>query len=380
MMHTGGKMGIIKLIKKGFEFLRDPETEIRIRMLFLLEYSTFMASLVGSIAMLNLVTSIWIIIPNLIQVVFSSLGLFFSHVKKKHEAAAGFVIIGGVFFSLPVMFFTAGGNESGMPLWFVLAAVFSCIMSSGKMRIITPAVSVAVFSVCMIIGYIYPDIIIPLKDNGAVFIDIMQSFVIICTVLCVTLIVYLSTYDNQRKQLEQKSRELFIAMNSDALTGVPNRHAYYNDIAEYSESGYVKNLVFAAMDLNGLKTVNDSFGHSAGDEFILDAAGLISEVLAPYGTIYRVGGDEFSAVLFCDDSEAGLLYEKLNSSVRKSDCKWADKLSISSGIVLWNENPEMSFSELAKLADEKMYQDKAEFYRKHGLERRKTLIHNTDNG
>jgi diguanylate cyclase (GGDEF)-like protein len=87
----------------------------------------------------------------------------------------------------------------------------------------------------------------------------------------------------------------------DGLTGLPNRilmlerleHAFHRS----QRSGLTSAVFF--VDLDGFRSVNDSFGHRMGDELLVAVAGRLSEILRPGDTLARVSGDEF--VILCED-------------------------------------------------------------------------------
>lgn len=158
--------------------------------------------------------------------------------------------------------------------------------------------------------------------------------------------------------------------NSDAMTSFSNRRAYENDIKRYDEKGYEPNLSYVSLDLNGLKRVNDSLGHEAGDKLIIGAASVIHQCFGNYGEMYRIGGDEFAALIYADLDRL----TKIKMDFKEAMDEWSKEngmtLSISYGIVRACEDPNMSFSEMAKLADVRMYKNKDEYYQKMNLVRR----------
>ena len=79
---------------------------------------------------------------------------------------------------------------------------------------------------------------------------------------------------------------------TDALTGLTNRAKYNKDLETLPASGWSLLLI----DIDNLKTVNDTFGHSAGDGLIAAVASRIADAAAPSGA-YRIGGDEFAVIL-----------------------------------------------------------------------------------
>ncbi len=87
--------------------------------------------------------------------------------------------------------------------------------------------------------------------------------------------------------------------NTDSLTGVRNKHAY-SDAENYLNlrirDNDIDKLAIVVCDINGLKAVNDTKGHAAGDKLIKDATALICEHFT-HGAVYRIGGDEFAVIL-----------------------------------------------------------------------------------
>jgi len=358
-------------INRIISFLRNQDIDIRVRMLYLMEFSTLAACILGTIAMISFASSLLVLTPNFVMIIFCIVGIYFTHIKKMYDFASMLIIIGCAYFTMPLMYFTAGGSNSGMPFWLVFGIVFSCMMAKGKARIILPGIGIAILSVCIVIGYIFPETIIPLESEAEAFLDFLQSFIIVCIILCGCIMVYLKTYEKQRNLLEIQRNELRRLTNMDALTGIFNRRAYYEDTAKYREGESQENVVVVSLDLNGLKRINDNFGHDAGDAFIRAASNIMNRALSPYGTIYRTGGDEFIAVLNCTDSEADSINKLLEDAKSSSPDKWAKDLVIAVGIVGWNQNRELSFSELEKIADQRMYKNKSDYYRNSGIDRRK---------
>ena len=97
----------------------------------------------------------------------------------------------------------------------------------------------------------------------------------------------------------ENSRAFESLANTDSLTGVRNKHAYSEDEAALNRKimgREIEKLAVVACDINGLKVVNDTKGHAAGDKLIKDASALLREYFV-HGTVYRTGGDEFVVLL-----------------------------------------------------------------------------------
>lgn len=357
-----------EMVKRAVAFIKDTDVDIRIRLMFLVEYAALCTCLIGTITMLLFTTSIYMVIPNIVLFIFCIVGLLLSHYRQKYELAAILFTIGCAYISLPFMFFTAGGNKSGMIIWFLFGSVFCCVISKGKARVIMPVIMIVISAICMLIGYYHPETVISLENDSAVFFDTFQSFIVVSFMLLATLCACLYTYDRQSKMLIEQREELRKMAFMDSLTGIPNRHAYYEAI--YKEVNVKKDLVLLAMDVNGLKKVNDTDGHAAGDALIKCAADIMTAAFSKLGTVYRTGGDEFMAIIFCEDSETDKLRGMLDDAIRNSSDEAAEDMSIALGIAAWNEEKDSTFFELERIADSRMYQNKSEYYKNSGVDRR----------
>jgi diguanylate cyclase (GGDEF)-like protein len=110
-------------------------------------------------------------------------------------------------------------------------------------------------------------------------------------------------FRRHRRRIERRHQErvehLAAQARTDTLTRLGNRRAFEDDlgaaIAARAESGQVFTLM--GIDLDGLKQINDSRGHPAGDAHIRTVAECIRSVVAAQGTVYRTGGDEFMVIL-----------------------------------------------------------------------------------
>ena len=105
-----------------------------------------------------------------------------------------------------------------------------------------------------------------------------------------------------KKDLEaekENSRNFQDMANTDSMTGVRNKHAYSemeNLLNQRIRQNDITKLGIVVCDINGLKFVNDTYGHAAGDKLIQDASAMICEHFN-HGAVYRIGGDEFAVVL-----------------------------------------------------------------------------------
>ena len=112
-------------------------------------------------------------------------------------------------------------------------------------------------------------------------------------------------------------------------------------------------IIFA--DLNGLKRINDTMGHQAGDAVLIKAANLLSEVFFD-AEVYRVGGDEFM-VIACK-TEPETVEERVKTLLEKASA--TDSIRFAVGISYSKDEPDIL--KAMRNADQKMYEDKKRFY------------------
>ena len=178
----------------------------------------------------------------------------------------------------------------------------------------------------------------------------------------------------QIRTLQKDLRQYLTFVHSqaftDTMTGLGNKSAYIKKVGQLGkliESGEA-DFTVAVFDMNGLKYVNDNYGHEMGDKFIIGASLAIKRVFG-ISNIYRIGGDEFIAVLeHCTDediksmqSQLDIVLHELNKSLGLPV-----KLTISRGAEKFSKDEHKSYDQVFKEADDAMYRCKCDFYEKAG--------------
>ncbi|MGM9970702.1 MAG: GGDEF domain-containing protein [Anaeroplasma sp.] len=205
-------------------------------------------------------------------------------------------------------------------------------------------------------------------NNYALLLLITPSIIIFFIAILILSIFFLINYIDNRRAYETIMDKKRAAI-TDEMTGLLNRSAYEQDVIELKNIDLSK-YVIIQFDINCLKLVNDTIGHKAGDELIVGTAHCISNVFQKYGKCYRIGGDEFIAILDCSKEileENMITFEHLTSSYNGCYIK---EISVSSGIVYCSEHPNMSLEEAIILADSLMYDNKNNYYNASGNKRR----------
>lgn len=149
----------------------------------------------------------------------------------------------------------------------------------------------------------------------------------------------------------------------DSLTGLYNRSSYEKELQILTESGLRDDLVVVKFDLNELKSVNDAHGYAAGDEIIIGLADCLKQTFAEFGKIFRIGGDEFIAIINVPLSQIDDLLQKFETHVADWKGKIVKDFSVSKGYASISGNPELTINDLERQADKRMYSDKSEFHK-----------------
>ncbi len=165
-------------------------------------------------------------------------------------------------------------------------------------------------------------------------------------------------------QLTNLYDKLADLMHDDPLTHVRNRVAYEKYKSSLEEKMVTNNecdFAIILFDINNLKMINDNLGHELGDEYIKNCCKLICTVFK-HSPVFRIGGDEFVAVLKGDDyNNRGSLIDTFRSSMDESikNESLVERVSIACGMaVMVGDTPE-ALNETFRIADERMYMNKA---------------------
>lgn len=140
----------------------------------------------------------------------------------------------------------------------------------------------------------------------------------------------------------------------DELTDVYNRNSFFNDIKKYDN----KITGIISFDMNGLKAINDTYGHLEGDKAIKTLAKSLLKNIKYNVNFYRTGGDEFVGLCInINEDKLKSVIKNIKDDLRKT------KYSFSCGYVMCDKNDDKY--EIYKKADEMMYKEKEEYYSKH---------------
>lgn len=153
----------------------------------------------------------------------------------------------------------------------------------------------------------------------------------------------------------------------DSLSGLGNRNAYFGLVKELNNkiNGHVYlNVAVVVFDLNGLKEINDQYGHEVGDDAISIAGKMLRELFTKE-VCFRIGGDEFVVVqqnVYEKDLKEKLTHveEAVDKFAKEKELPF--KLTISYGYAFFDETKDVRFKDVFNKADDKMYKQKEAYY------------------
>lgn len=154
--------------------------------------------------------------------------------------------------------------------------------------------------------------------------------------------------------------------NTDKLTGLLSRNAYYAHLAGIN---LTNNTTVVVVDINRMKYINDTYGHDAGDKALICAADRLKRCFSHLGNIYRYGGDEFYIIAECSEQEVKDAVDKVYA-MHTEEIFPGMKLDMSVGYARYASFPDQSIDHLIKAADNCMYAEKNNYYNSTGYKRR----------
>ena len=170
----------------------------------------------------------------------------------------------------------------------------------------------------------------------------------------------------ERKLLREREKELVnelhIQATTDQLTGIANRRVIFetleNSLIREKRKDY-QPFAVVVFDIDFFKKVNDTYGHSGGDEVLKSFANLLDEEISQPNQVGRIGGEEFLAILYKSEDDTSIFLEGLISKIQKNVVNYeGTNIDITaSGGVAFSEESETS-SDLVNKADKRLYKAK----------------------
>ncbi len=254
----------------------------------------------------------------------------------------------------PLHFFASGGIHGGMVLFFLTGLALSAMLVHGKGGRIVFLISLAVMVASIVVSVRYPQFVSEMtvaQHRDDVVVTLLLAGVTLYTIV----VLILRAYEQERghnQELVQKLHDLSVR---DSLTGLYNRRelfhrleAIYGDAPQGgagkpSLAGYY----IAMFDADGFKELNDSFGHSFGDEVLTSMAHVLRTMTRPENgeMTARYGGEEFVSILSAQSMEEAS--RRVNEIRRQIEAlRWESRpsvtISVSGGLIACEDHPDLT--------------------------------------
>lgn len=203
--------------------------------------------------------------------------------------------------------------------------------------------------------------------------DTLLQLIVLCGIAVILLLVVLTIsilfVDEQRKKFRRLSL-------TDSMTGLLNRNGFNLQLEEYLEGNKQKNCVGILLDVDNFKFINDVYGHTIGDQVLLQLSQSLVQAFPDNSIIARNGGDEFCIILKdCNAEEAASQIEAFSNASRSFSARGVEhNYSISLGYAEYPANAE-KVSDILRYADIALYEVKLQG--KHGALAYRSDFHNS---
>ncbi len=166
------------------------------------------------------------------------------------------------------------------------------------------------------------------------------------------------------KSSEKVQRQLLDISLTDALTGIPNRRCFDQELSKQWQWSLLqqKTLAVVLLDIDHFKKYNDNYGHVKGDETLhLVAQSMQGSLLRPSDTIFRYGGEEFVLILTAiDENGANRVTQRILKNIEQLAIEHhfssaSSVITVSAGIAIISPSTQSCANELVKLSDDALY-------------------------
>jgi len=299
---------------------------------------------------------------------------YLSMVKKCYNSAV-IILVVAVFLIIPASWILNGGISGSIPFYIILFSSMGATILFGFRRIAVVCGFLVAVNILLVLEYYYPAIIVGYASRLDRYIDIsiglMTTIIFNVWVFMVILKHYKEEQEKAQRYLaqsEQAQEHLLYLIYHDSLTGLYNRTYFEKEIIEFS-GNTAEGIGVFVIDIDGLKFVNDTFGHAQGDILLTRAATIFQLAFRAQDVIARTGGDEFAILVRGSTlEEMEILYKRIRDNIRLENEKSMDgaiPVQMSVGYA-YSSAGDQVISDLLREADNKMYREK--LYRKAGIQ------------
>ena len=182
--------------------------DFRVRLFNVLAMGGTVISLAMALVGIAIDAGIGNVAANFISAALSYALLCYSQRTGRYQLCYMITIIAIFLVLFPIVFFTAGGYQSGMPSFFVFAVAFTILMLAGKKAIVMSMVEIFLYLAICLIAFRYPALVNPWNTEQELLADVMVGFVSVSAVLGTVLYIHFGLYADQQKKLDEQNHIL----------------------------------------------------------------------------------------------------------------------------------------------------------------------------
>lgn len=262
---------------------------------------------------------------------------------------------------IPFLFFQTAGYHGTAALFSLLGLFLLAIVFYGRQRVLLIAANIMLWMAICVLQFRYPQLVVAHGSEQAKLIDYLVAMSLSGIGIALLGVYVRDTYQEEQRRIhgllkseEENNRQLEKLSNADALTGAYNRRFLTQYFAREQEA---RKRSVMMLDIDHFKQVNDTWGHSFGDEVLIRFAAAVQENLRKNDVLARTGGEEFVVVLAGMELERAYeIAERIRSAIE--DMLFSNDVHITVSIGLVQAHLGEGIDSLLRRADKCLYSAK----------------------
>lgn len=300
----------------------------------------------------------------LFLIILSIVGIILNILNIESLHFRFFFFLGIILVLIPYGWIDSGGSNNNTIAYVFLVMMSVTFLIQKSLRTILVILLICTFVSLFCLEHFYPGFV-KVHSTESQFLDRLIQIPLTLIAGFLMLKQFANAYIEEKERLDQSSKELKAAnerlewmANRDGLTGVYNRRAFDARLSELieKEMPLVNDIWIILLDLDFFKTINDTYGHTSGDQVICALAEHANQIMPEASFISRWGGDEFSIIYWGNLAELKSNMNKFYQTENRISIDNQMTITLSAGITKLEKNDIVS--SVLKRVDMALYQSK----------------------
>ncbi len=284
----------------------------------------------------------------------SIMAYFFNRNEKYVEISKFIFFLVIIVIIVPFGYIDSGGSNNNSIGYIFVLLICVVYLFKGKQRYFFSILLCGIFIIMQLVEYHFPQIM-RVYSTESQFRDRMVQIPLLLFFSFLMIRHFSAHYEENKDKLEKANRKLSYLANFDALTGLGNRHYFDMKIANVAKTHDKNHTYLAFFDIDKFKDINDTLGHSVGDEMLSGFSKAIDELIEYPHLLARWGGDEFAFLYVGEEEDLKALLENFRQCYAELADQYGIKTNISIGVVKWGNS---DYQHLFARADKALYEAK----------------------